>query len=377
MGKIPSVSEWQDKKTQSIAMDEFFLKESEHKDMYEKVNELYQKNVNNPVLKEKFPKPIEQLSPKGLALLSYHYAIKDGNMRQPVIASTSEDLYHVARLMTEAPAGTEITIIFQPTVPIRSTIWAFPPQHKTVIKLERTESDLNVVLMDSSTNKTYSRFCCYSLMGNAFKHVQKKAINFNYYFQEDPQNPNSKNPNKPDSFSRQIDSYQCGVFACKDARFLNRENQVTRKLKSRPMIDCDIGDHKMFSYEFFPESFKGIQSKIYSDYALKAHGNKVVTRKGKTLEQTYEKHKVYGYIYHFSKKFHDNITHLIKKHKDHPEVIRAAVEQYDAGKLSLKKLIEIYGPHTNQVLTAWKQKEAENKKEEGDKTATISAPKAK
>jgi hypothetical protein len=58
---------------------------------------------------------IEQLSPKGLALLSYIYAKKDNNVAQPIIASTYTDFKNLIKLFVDASSGVQCTVILQIT----------------------------------------------------------------------------------------------------------------------------------------------------------------------------------------------------------------------------------------------------------------------
>lgn len=85
---IQPVSIWQQEK--GVTNAEFFLSKKEESFLYA---EAYRRWENTP-WKTKDEKernePIEQLSPKGLALSSYLYSQKDKSVSQPLIASTTD-----------------------------------------------------------------------------------------------------------------------------------------------------------------------------------------------------------------------------------------------------------------------------------------------
>lgn len=340
---VRKISDWLDKKGQTIQRDEFFLDESQFAHLYYEANERYKKGQEGQIGGKKFPKPIIQLSPKGLSLLSYCYAQKDNNTNQPVVASTLDDLSHIAQLMEKAPSGISLTVIFQPTdtasyIPFSL---AFSSAHKTVIKFQKTDSGLDIIHMDGTNNSNYGALC--QMLIN-----QSLKTNCHYYFQE-----NLKKPSSSDTFSRQVDEYQCGIFATKDARQLNRDTEFLKKVALKEIHGWKDKVLEDAHYYVMPaEYLKNIQSETHFGEVLKAHGNDVVNRKGKTLKEVHEKHKVSGYVQHFSEKFRDVVDNFIKSHQNNPAFIRSATEQYDAGKLTMEDLIQRYGPKQKNVATA-------------------------
>lgn len=65
--------------------------------------------------------------------------------------------------------------------------------------------------MDSTNNDMYGGFCAAQVMLS----LRKTGQEFYFYAQNNPEKPLSESH---DTFSRQVDEYQCGVFALKDAR---------------------------------------------------------------------------------------------------------------------------------------------------------------
>ena len=158
-------------------------------------------------------------------------------------------------------------------------------------------------------------------------------------------NKHHKNLLTHKSFFRQNDSYQCGVFAVKDARAVNRDQYFLKDFVEDPTKK--LGEIQEFD---LPSSyFKSVQSTEYSQYILAQYGEEVVTRKGKTLRQTHEKHGVSGYIQHFSKKFHDVVLQELRDNQDYPEKIRSAVAEYDAANITLARLETIYHPKPTET----------------------------
>jgi len=353
-----AISDWLDAKT--ISEQEFFLKQKDHPDLYDKANELYLKSQTDTSSK-KFPQPVEQLSPKGLALMSYLYAEKDKNESQPLIASSIEDFIHLIKLIDKSPAGTSLVIIFQPTdsrakdtegdYKYGSYIAEFPTAHKTVFKVERRDSDILLLNMDGTNKELYGsvgQIVAKSALKPHSKESipkERKVTELIYAYQKNPKVPNPKDGEEI-ALTRQIDEYQCGVFAHKDARQLTRDEAIMTnafspesavKFRNKTIPD-------LHHYDLPPEYFKGTQSSVYTDYADKLHGEKVVSRGGKTLKQVHEKHGPGGYVQHFAQKYHDQVTNFLDKNKEHPDVVREAVEKYDAGKMTLERLAKIYAP---------------------------------
>ncbi len=81
MPDIAKIDHWIDKTGDAIQEDEFFLRSDDFYAMYDKVKEA------NATLKY-YVDPVEQLSLKGLALISSIYAKKDKTEAQPLVAST-------------------------------------------------------------------------------------------------------------------------------------------------------------------------------------------------------------------------------------------------------------------------------------------------
>lgn len=327
MVSIKKVSDWTESSEETLQSD-CILTEPEHPRLYGDAREAYETQKLNF-------EPIEQLSPKGLALLMSCFADKEGHEAQPVVASCIDDLKHATGLVCDAPVGTQLTLIFQMTDKgmLGPFFGKFGREHKTVLKLEKTEAGVEVVHMDSTNNDVYQTIC----MALVTSVCQKKDVKWTFYSQDQIMSPNKENT----TFSRQVDAYQCGTFAIKDARMLNRDEAFLTHVKTRQAYP-EISEIRQ--YEMPAAAFKSIQHRGFTQHALNTHANTEVTRKGRTLQQTHEKHQATGYIQHFSQKYRDIVMQKIESPNSTPESIRAAVEQYDAGSLTPERLAAVYGP---------------------------------
>lgn len=307
---LKDISSWINEEHDLISSDDFFLSEEKYPQLYEEAKKRHRENRSSA--------PIEQLTPVGMALLSYLYSKKDQSEIQPVIASNMQDIKHVLSLMPESPIGTKITMIF------------FIMGHKSVYQLRRTEKEIQLINLDS-IGGVYRDFCRL-VIRLAF---EDKNIKYTHYRQKQ---------DDVASWQRQKDKYQCGVFAFKDARHINRDENFLEKTKFTPYLSSHYDN--LFEYEIPPLYLKGVQSTKLSEEILSIHGDQVVTRKGATLRQVYEKHRLNGYIQHFSQKYHDMVKNFVADHLDQPEKIKKAVQQYHAGSLTSSRLAHVYGPKT-------------------------------
>ncbi len=338
MSHYSRISDWKNKDAHSINADEFFLKESENPQLYHQAKEAYASR------KVRF-EPVEQLSPKGLALLSAYFADKEGSEAQPVIASSSEDLEYILLLIGEAPIGTQISIIFQMTDAdeLGPYYQDFGSGHKTVLKLEKQEDTVQIVHMDSTNNRTYGNIC-YSLIQEVYGESEQPFV---YYQQAQIENTHK---NDGSTFSRQVDEYQCGTFSVKDARALGRERSFLETVETEHVPPIRrrngrlTGPSNRYTYELPATSFKSIQHRRFAESALEQYGDRVVTSRERTLQETHEKHGDSGYIQHFSEKYNQIVSRRLSEHENSPEVIYADVERYDAANMTVERLAEVYGP---------------------------------
>lgn len=189
--KVRAISDWLDETGESIQEDEFFLKKEDHPGLYSKAFQLFaaakELQMDEKKSDKLFAEPIEQLSPKGIALISALYAKKDGNEKQPVIASTKEAFKKIVKMMDDesVPIGTAVTVIFQPTDMTN-------PIHKTVCKFEKQASGLNVVHIEGTANDTYGNTCfdlvAEALQDNAHENNRTRT-EFEFYMQQHLTNP--------------------------------------------------------------------------------------------------------------------------------------------------------------------------------------------
>ena len=262
---------------------------------------------------------------------------KDNNVAQPIIASTYTDFKNLIKLFVDASSGVQCTVILQIT-DIETLNWVVKiigKGHKSVFKLEKIDDIIRIINIDSSDYDVYYSRIIEGIM-------RKISYQQPYEFLT---NKHHKNLLTHKSFFRQNDSYQCGVFAVKDARAVNRDQYFLKDFVEDPTKK--LGEIQEFD---LPSSyFKSVQSTEYSQYILAQYGEEVVTRKGKTLRQTHEKHGVSGYIQHFSKKFHDVVLQELRDNQDYPEKIRSAVAEYDAANITLARLETIYHPKPTET----------------------------
>lgn len=306
---VKPISEWL--YPDAFDIDEFFLKKATYKELYEDTDCSH-----------------EQLSPKGLALLSYLYAQKDGLERQPVIASTGAAFSHVIKLIATASEGTQITVIFQATD--ESPEYAL---HKTTCKLERRKNDVLIINMDSTINKHYPDFC------ESITRATLNEMNLSYQFYRIAM-ASSKEIQK----KRQLDWYQCGVFATKDARQLNRDKNLSAQLTFRQDLPG--------TFDLPVNYLKSIQSSSYRKDALLKHGNEIINRANMTLAEIYDKYsEPEAYARHFSTKYYNTVRAFLNEHRDNPHRVRECTAMYDAGSLMPERLALIYGPDLSPVLT--------------------------
>ncbi len=376
MTKIKSLSEWQTE-TPQVELSEFFLEEKHYSELYWEAKDLFSLSSEEKILRKIDPEkiflaPIEQLSPKGIALMLHLYAQKDKDPRQPLIASTKIDLQKIVILMDNAAIGTEITVIFQPT----DAVQGFLVVHKTVFTIKKIEHGLQILNMESGGGP-YAyfgwKYINEALEQNAKALDRKITSCFRAMQKESEKHEVGKRKIFPEYFSRQTNGYECGVFAIKDARQINRdpsfldkvmktalhqESALPQQIEKKPKteveaktdLECELFpadsdsidlNTDFIKYELPPEYLKGMQSNAYESYVLPMYGDKVVNRKGKTLADIREKHRN-AYIQHFSQKFHDKVEMYVRQHQDSID-IKALVAQYDAGKINAQELEYRYG----------------------------------
>lgn len=324
MPRVRAILDWGDEQG-SLSIDNFFLKKDDYSVLYYDAEELHretQELIANSQKPEKiYPPVLEQLSPKGLSLLSYIYSEKDNAESQPVVASTVQSFIDIAKLVESAPAGIAITVIFQPIDIVEADEYLaeyFSQNHKTVCKFEKTENGLRVFQLDSTNNERNS-YACKELIKDALPNKD-----FKFFIQKNMDNP------KGGTFSRQANAYQCGVFATKDARRMSKDINFSKNI---------IASSTM--YEIPPSYFKGIQSNTFFSKVLPKYGNNVVNKAGKTLQDVYDKHEI-GYIQYTNEKHNQKILAFLEKHKDDPEYIKKAVEKYSTERMTLERLNTFY-----------------------------------
>ncbi len=336
---IKGVSEWE---SDQISVDDFFLSKINYPSLYSgeewRYHE-YQVAIQNGKMPGKvILPPEEQLSPKGLALISHLYSERDKSEVQPLICDSIRGLHHVTALMDDAPLGTSVTVIFEPTnLDDASHIGAwhmlFSAAHKTVFKFDRTAAGVRVICVDGTNNDAYSSFpmieMVKALQENA-KRNNKPMTHLDVY----------KGITKPDD--RQKSGFECGIFAIKDARQVNQDSRFDEGYLAAAEAQQVYLDNAASYKYIMPTSYlKSSQSRTAYKEILKENKDEVVTMKGKTLQQAYDKYED-SYANYFAKKYNKQVRAFIEG-KSLAE-IKEIVEKYDASKMTMERLIAIYGP---------------------------------
>jgi hypothetical protein len=352
-----SLPEWEAFASESatIDVDQFFLKITDYPALYKKAIELSKQTEaerkesgSENKSKKVFLYPIEQLSPVGLAMMSHLYAIKDNSQRQPLIASTVDDFIKLVKLMDQASPGTEVTVILQPT-DLEGTYQEnlFSSVHKTVFKIKKTDADLQMINMDGAASESYGSIIA-DWTKDALKENSQTILSIGLHENELKKNKKKPEDTAKETFSRQTSEYECGVFAIKDARQMNRDSGFVENIMVEKNKSTAEEDESTYRYNLPPDYLKSIQSNTYANQIMPTYGKEEVTRRGKTLEQTRDKHGD-AYIYHFSKKFHDEVQQFVGINKDKVTEIQEAVNRYDAGKITLPELEKRYGLQIYEV----------------------------
>ena len=327
-------------KTQDENPDLYYRDNIRH-EKFEKDMSKYNKIIasNKEAIMEK-PKrvypPIIQLSHDGLALMSYLYAQKDNSPKQPIVVRTFEDFENIVTFIDNSTSDIGLTLIFQCNEPFND--YYGKNIHHVALKLEKINSEVRVIFLDSIISSNTQVFCKI-IIGETLKKNGEKF---------------SRKPNKihcyyekfTGNIPRQYDRYQCTIFATKDARELNRDNELDF-LKNSTLSSSNSNNAKCsYKYVLPPKYLKGVQSRSYQTVALDKFGEEIVTRKGNSLSAVFNKHPEQSYIPHFSKKYLRLVTEFATTHSDIE--LDNAINMYSAEKLTPEKLVSVYGNKNNK-----------------------------
>lgn len=366
------ISSWRNQ--EGVSLEELFITKEENPRFYDTAERLHQETqqqirAGKPPSKQ-FYEPVEQLSPKGLALMSYIYARKDKSEKQPLIASSKEDFKNFIKLMGNAKEGSELTLIVQLT---DNTHPFGSKGHKTTFKIRKNKSFIEMVNIDSVSDGIFgwvaAELAETALKENIATLGKDSTPQIKMAYQKVHKKPEQyKKHKQSDFFSRQSSDYECGVFAIKDAREANRDPDFMDQVFTKGKADEKDPD---YSYDIPKKFLKSIQSRAYMGEIEPSHGKEIVTRRGKTLKETWEKHEARGgYVYHFSKKFKDYVKNFYEQNKNNPEVIKQAINKYDAGKITAEELEKRYGP-ASQIKSKPKTQTDEFKSEMDNITRSL------
>lgn len=317
-----------------------FLMEEEYPKLYfdaferfikfeSEMNEYHKNKESNPdIEKPKYAhEPTRQLSHDGIALMSHIYAQKDGSDKQPLTVRTFEGFEKIIKFIDDSPNGTDITLIIQFN---KSATEALGKDlHKIAIRLEKFDSEIHAIYLDSITASS-----------SLFFSIMKLTAYLNQFALE-----NSKDKTivrtylEKNELKRQTDGLQCTVFATKDARELNRDSHSLSLFRGlSPSILPKQDSHH--DYSIPPKYLKGLQSRTYQELASKNFGNTVVSRKGQTLNEVYAKHPDQSYIPHFSKKYESLVMACANSLTD--AELDTAINNYTAEGITTERLAAVY-----------------------------------
>lgn len=294
---------------------------------------------NESILIEK-PKhvhaPSVQLSHDGLALMSYIYAKKDGSCKQPIVVKTFEGFEKIVIFVDDSPNDIAVSLIVQ----FDTGMGAFfgKDVHRIAIRLEKINSEIHAIFLDSVTASQTLGISTLKLnqfiRENALKNSKEKTP-LHVYFHD------FKN-----EIVRQKDKFQCTVFATKDARELNRNNESILNLNIKTSSKKDSQN----SYPLPANYLKGLQSRADQTAALAKFGDEIVSRKGLTLKAVYLKHPKQSYIPHFSKKYETLVMECAEHLTDFE--LDMAINNYRAEEISAERLKLVYGNNNSSVKKA-------------------------
>lgn len=273
---------------------------------------------------KKAHKPMTQLSPKGLAILSHLFAEKEDDPRQPLIASSSDALSHIAQLMFESKNGTQCAVIFQPAGD-GDLPYGVSSGHKTTVHFEKKDNGLFVICTDSVNNDWTYEFIKQKILSSINKQESDKIFFYK--------------PDKSCKAARQKDVYQCGIFAIKDARELNRN-------RSKYILDNNTYTYTVQN----PAYFKMVQSEREQDEYAQRFSESAANRKNESLATVYQKKRVKSsenplpYVGYFSRKYFILVKKYWEENQSNNDKMRSDISQYDAQKMTSELLHSVYGP---------------------------------
>lgn len=246
-----------------------------------------------------------QPSLKGTAILSYLYSLKDGCSHQPLVADSKKSLQMLYEQMLLTPVGTDTTVILEVCIDEYLS-------HRTIAKIIKIDHGLKIISIDSVDGYE-----------NAFNltdwDVSKESkLEFVHAKAE---------------VARQIDGFSCLIYSIKDARELNRNSEsqlFPNKDDNKPKLP--------------PQFLKSSQSPMFFESVLPKFGNKIVNRKGKTLQEIIAKYTEVSktgkhlnkYTEYFGKKFVKKIASFLEEMDI--KTVKSIVETYDASKITAEEL---------------------------------------
>jgi hypothetical protein len=260
---------------------------------------------------------INQLSPKGIALLFGLFSVKDKMSCQPLVATRYDDLAHIVNLLKNAKVCTQVPVVFQD---IKNNEGNF--NHKTVFCFYKSENTIHIIMMDSLYQEDLFLEKLKKIIGNDYE--------FKFYKPISKANENS--------IVRQKNAYTCGILAIKDATMFCSQPALANDIIS----NAKEGQEKD-TYNYNPPviSYRSVEGTADVRCLQRCYGEKSI-KTDRTLTQHYNKYRNTNYLDKFSTKYEGMVREFYLDNERNPEVIVSTVSRYDASQISSKQLEEIY-----------------------------------
>ncbi|MBT6537966.1 MAG: hypothetical protein HOL58_00600 [Francisellaceae bacterium] len=264
----------------------------------------------------------EQLTPKGIALLSHIQAQKKQQANQPLVATNMDDIIHVADAINKARVGDKVSIIYH-------QLHADADFHKIVIMLQKTATGIQAYYLDSGNQESGYIF---HRANELNERLLSQAIQVEHVVPVDYASSAKR---------RQYDSYQCGTFAIKDARSLASDRFDKSITGDLPPMAGRYYPKNTKSYALPPASLKSQQSSKSRNFYLSKMRNHAVkvSNDGETLGEFYERYKdPLEYARKFSRKNRDSVVHFLEHF---PSEITDGVSSYTARMVTTERIQQV------------------------------------
>lgn len=240
--------------------------------------------------------------------------------------------------MDNSPIDTEIVVIFQN---------GEKKNHKTVIKMIKNDSGLDVIHMDSIANHTYISDPNYiiksALQENAIdqNRAPSNIVSFEPIFPVKGYSTGEQGESVTNYYNSQYNDFECGTFAIKYARMLAK-NDHPDLVKN--INEAAIDSPGVRNFVIPADFLKSTQSSKHREYIKQNYdmNQEVNPRTHKTLNDIYNKYvDAKTYANHFSQKYLNQIKEYCKSNRSKPEIINENIAKFDAGQFTVDDLKRI------------------------------------